>query len=349
MRAPDWLVLIFSAALCVFAAAPASAQSRSEVFAVNGVAVDATAANAAAAQVAALADGRAKAFDQLVRRLALPEDLAVRGVPRPTAAQLEGLISGVDVANERRSTVRYLADVSVRFDPSRVRTLLRQSNLRFVETRTPAVLTIAQSSGGTPAVSERWRNAWKNSGYRDALVPLVPGPDAPVGQPDWARVETAAVSAGATTALFVTARFAPESTVVEVIEIGPRGLRRDRGLVTIPPIAGDADYSRAINAAVQEISSRLQNDWKVTALSRSGERGRVQLTARYDTLDQWFRIRSFLAASSLASDIRTDAVARDGALLSIRTAGTVEQLREDLEQRGLRLTEENGGLVARLR
>jgi hypothetical protein len=349
MRAWTIFGMLAIAVLCAFGWPTASAQARPEVFVVRDIAVDATAANAAAAQTAALGQGRAAAFQQLVRRIGLPEDVAARGIPAVAGAQLDRLISGVDVSNERRSGVRYLASLSVRFDPSAVRALLRQSGIRFVDTGTPPVLVVARANGGPAGTADRWRAAWRNAGYEQALVPLVAGTDGGGAVPDWAAVESTARQVGATTALFVTARFDASGSVVEVIEIGPRELRRDRGLVNLAPIAGDTDFSRAMPALVREVAERLQTDWKVTALSRSGERGRVQLTARYESLSQWIQMRRALGSSPLASDIRTDAVARDGALLSIRTAGTVEQLREDLEQRGLAVSEEAGGLVARLR
>ena len=65
-------------------------------------------------------------FERLVRRLTLPDELAAPAAcPRPDGAALERLVLSVDVADERRSGTRYIGRLTVRFDPSGVRTLLR--------------------------------------------------------------------------------------------------------------------------------------------------------------------------------------------------------------------------------
>jgi hypothetical protein len=92
-------------------------------FTVSGIHVDATAASAAAAQAIAIDQGRPRAWDILYKRIANPADLAKE--PKLEMAALRGVARGYTVNNERRSTTRYVADVTYIFSPQAVARVLR--------------------------------------------------------------------------------------------------------------------------------------------------------------------------------------------------------------------------------
>ena len=109
-------------------AVPASALTRAEIFTVS-VPVDATAASATAARDTARLDGQRRAFAALLDRLTLAKD---RGrLPSASDTMLNQVIIGFEVANERRSTVRYLADYTFHFRPDVVEQLLRDRGVVF--------------------------------------------------------------------------------------------------------------------------------------------------------------------------------------------------------------------------
>ncbi len=66
-----------------------------------------------------MAQGRAAAWTKLFRRLTTAANW--RRQPALDEKALERLIRGFEVANERRSTTRYLADVNFHFNPNAVR------------------------------------------------------------------------------------------------------------------------------------------------------------------------------------------------------------------------------------
>ena len=80
--------------------------------------MDATAASSTEAYNAALADGRPRAWQILYRRLTRQQDWARQ--PELDAAALVRITRGYTVANERRSTTRYVADVTYQFNPDAV-------------------------------------------------------------------------------------------------------------------------------------------------------------------------------------------------------------------------------------
>src|SRR5690242_19935283 len=136
------LVLAFALAAVTFAAsadaapapAPAPAPAGPQVgdlYTVNTVRVDATAESAQTARDAAMAQGRPQAWTRIFRRLT-PQSQWARQ-PRLADAQLFRLIRSFEVAGERRSTTRYLADVTFHFNPVAVRQTLRQAGISFTE------------------------------------------------------------------------------------------------------------------------------------------------------------------------------------------------------------------------
>jgi hypothetical protein len=81
---------------------------------------------------------------------------------------------------------------------------------------------------------------------------------------------------------------------------------------------------------------------------RGEERQNVRLTALYNGLDEWQRLRNALGGVALVEEARLDALSYDGALLTLRYIGSEEQLARRLAQKGIALSNEDIGLVARI-
>lgn len=167
------------AAICLaLAAASAHAQTaptQAGVYSVANVPVDATAASADTARDAARLQGEHQAYAILLARLTRASDAS--RLPPANDATLNDLIQGFEVANERHSTVRYLADYTFHFRPDAVRQLLRGAGVPFAETPSkPLVVLPVLDSGGTTALWEDpnpWRAAWNDRNAPAGLVPLV--------------------------------------------------------------------------------------------------------------------------------------------------------------------------------
>src|SRR5579863_2534127 len=129
-------------ALC-WTAGPARAQDA--LYTVTGVHVDATAASSGEALNEAIAQGRAKAFQILYRRLTRQADWA-RQPPLDSGGLLR-LSRGTNISNERRSTTRYTADVTYMFNPTAVQRTLRAAQIAFSQVQAKPILLIAMSPG----------------------------------------------------------------------------------------------------------------------------------------------------------------------------------------------------------
>ncbi len=342
---------VFLAALCAFAPGAASAQS-ANVYAVSGVYVDETAADAAAAQASAFAAAQRIGYERLVRRLTVPDELAARGgaIPQLDAATIERLVLSVDVEEQRRSATRYIGRLTVRFDPSSVRTMLRQHNLSVVDTRTAAVLVAPTVVGDiAPETAALWREVWAQGGFGDELVPLATAPEGLQGAPAWDAAAPFAQSAGASSALFATLRVQGSTATASLVEVDANA-RRDRGEVAARINGSEPAALRAALASLAEqASTRIQNEWKARLATGAGQRARVSASALYQNQRQWEQIKDGLegAAATLISEIRIEAVGREGALVSFSFVGDRNQLTNELARRGVSLEETGQGPVLR--
>lgn len=347
------IAAFFVAALCAFMPVGASAQTRDNVFAVSGVSVDETAANATEAQLAGFTAAQRQGFDRLVRRLTLPDELSQRGAPNIAGGEIDRMVLSVDVEDERRSGTRYIGRLTVRFDASAVRALLRGQGLTVVDTRTAPVMVAPQVGAGASAETVTlWREVWEQGGYSQELAPLLTAPAGLLSAPDWNAAAPYAQQAGAASALFATLRVQGSTVAADLVEVGPNGARRDRGEV-LAAIAGSdaASLRRGLVSLADQASLRLQNDWKARIATGTGQRARMAASALYGNEREWEQIKQALeaAAATLISEIRIEAVGREGASVSFSFVGDQIALAEDLTRRGVTLETTAVGPTLRVR
>jgi hypothetical protein len=340
---------LFTLALALFCAVsqlPASAQDRDSAYVVSGVPAEAEASNSAEARSLAFANAYRLGFERLVRRLTLAADFARVGVPQAPPAQLEALVASVDVESERRSGSRYLGRVTLRFDQANARALLRNAGYAPIETRSAPILVAAQAPDAAPETAELWRTVWAESGYASELVPL-PAVLTPIdGLPDWRVIEPFARNARANSALYVSVRMLGQTAIATLTEIGPNS-RRDRGTVQARVQGGDLRAAFVTLAA--QTNDQIQNEWKAQAAASASGGGRLAASALYDSEAEWERIKQGLerAAATLISEIRIEAVARRGALVSFSYSGGETDLVTELRRQGVSLENAELGPVLR--
>jgi hypothetical protein len=103
-------------------AGPAPAQDADEAYSAT-VKVDATADSAAAARETARIDGQRRALAAVIERLSGASESAKP--PKLDDKAITDMVVSFEVANEHMSAVRYVADFTFHFRPSKVRRLVR--------------------------------------------------------------------------------------------------------------------------------------------------------------------------------------------------------------------------------
>ncbi len=346
IRILRWVALV--TAFCAYLTAPASAQQAPpDLYTVAGVRVDQSAASATQARTQALAQAQRSAFQRLALRLTATADQPRVVLLQPDDATLDRLVRGVDVEEQpRMSGTRYLGRFAVRFDPAGVKGLLQGAGISVIESRGVPVLIvpqIAQAAALAPGASapvDPWRAAWEQGGYAREVLPLAVAPSTVAGAAEWATAEAAAAQSGADSAIFALARVVGGSLVADLIETAPGGVRVNRGQVNAVIQGGDAGVPEAFRRLADAVNARLQTEYK----SRSGPvaggaRTKLAVSALYRDMAEWGRIKEGLgAAGAVITEIRIEAIAKEGALVSFSHGDTVDALAVALQRFGLSLT-----------
>ena len=353
--ASDWhlagilAILGFSTAL--WWASPALAQRNTpgdrDVFTISDVEVDATAANATEAQNRAIAEGQKAALGRLFTRIVLAADS--NKLPQINAGTITELVRDFEVTRERRSSVRYLAVIRVRFKPDRIRNLLRGHDIGFAETRSMPILVLpvfevagAFSLWGEP---NPWRDAWQAAPPSDGLVPLVhPTRDirnaALIGAEQAVRGDNDRLAA-------IARKYSAANVLVAVVgyrtgTVGEKGqaaqpflqitlnrmgkaLTEQTHLESFALGVGES-HEAAIGRAVAVISDQIQEEWKRDNRLRFGVGKELSVTVPLTSLADWLYIKRRLAGIAQIRGSNLLYLSRKQALLRINYIGDEDQL-----------------------
>lgn len=315
-------------------------------FTVGNIKVDASASSASEAFNIAVNAGRRNAWDVLVHRLTRQEDWAK--VPPMDDVTLQRIIRGYLVADERRSTTRYVATVTYTFSPDMVRRFLRSANVAYADSGAKPILVIPLAPGYVP--QSKWTAAW--AGARNAAgLPLV----IPSGDPSdiaalgplrfetavWSDIEPLVSRAHAAQAAVVLAKPPASGHMVLKIRILSPGPEQNLPDVDVPippgtqPEKGYGDAALAAAAAIGDA-------WKARTVIDFNRHATLTADVRFDSLAQWSAIQQKLTAVPIVTDVDVAAMNIGEARIVIGYAGTPAQLDDFLSQAALGLENRDG-------
>ncbi len=175
MTRTNLLNVIAALALCFSPFVVAQTAAASDLYTVRAVHVDVTAASATEARSIAQAKGQQDALAALLRRLTLSADWS--RLPTPTDTVTQDAVRGFQVASEKTSSTRYIADLNVSFRPAAVRRMLKANGIQYGETQArPALLVALYDKGGKILMWEDanpWRAAVGRQDLDNAMTPLL--------------------------------------------------------------------------------------------------------------------------------------------------------------------------------
>lgn len=331
-------LLLFVAALLF--AMPAVAQENS-LYTVSNVHVDATGASSTEALNAAIAQGRGKAFQIVFRRLTRQADWGKQ--PALDAAGLLRISRGTNIANERRSTTRYVADVTYMFNPEAVSRLLRASQIAFSQSQARRILVIPMSPG---VGHGPWAQALMAPAFRDSQVPFtVMGAEDEAALAElnfdaatWNDVAAVAARNHVSEVGLVQALYANGKMTVNIRRLG-LGEQPVKTSVEVPMLQTvGTTYPAAAQAAVRAIEEL----WKTRSVIDSSQRGHITADVRIANLAQWGEIQTALASVGNVTGVTVTAMSMNYARINLSYQGGLDQLREAVGGAGLSLTNRGG-------
>jgi hypothetical protein len=341
--------------------APARAQA-DDVYTVRQVPVDATAQTAAQARAKALIDGQRRALQRVFDRVALGDDAA--RLPKPNDRGVESLVQAIEVDRERTSKVRYLAELTVRFKPDALRELLRQSNVRFAETRGKPMLVLPVYQDATGLLlwddANPWRQAWNAVPTGDGLVPVI----VPIGDlTDAEAIDAKAAIEGDTEKLgIIAARYRAGEVIVatarlvedldaktQSIEIATvrHGSASDTVTPGAPaagpqappmPLDTPAAIEQRLAAAARTLAKQIEDDWKrANLMSFDGEQQQLALSLPLQGIADLVEARRRLSELPSIQRVEVSALTPRVARLTLTFSGGTPQLQAALAEKNMAL------------
>jgi hypothetical protein len=330
----------------------AAAQS-SAVFTIVDVQVDETAESAAAARDVALQKGQALAYQRLMGRIVPIADRAK--VPEVKTAQLVQLVSGLEVGEEKTSSVRYLAKITVRFSASAVRRYLRNAGVRFAETLSKPLIVLpvyrVQATLQLWDTGNLWLKAWRDLPPSDGLINLI----VPKGETaDIADISPEQVIAGNTDQIrSIARRYGAEGTLLtiasvsqaqgeKIIEVstsrlGPGG--DDRTSVQSFVSTEGTSLQEILVSAANNLRREIEETWKQDNLLHFDDHRELLAEAELRGLPDLISLQKKLEAVSLVQKAELVRLSQKSALIRLRYLGDPTQLKLALAQRDMALTQ----------
>lgn len=307
-------------------------------FTVAAVRVDATADTAIDAQLKATEAGQVRAAQILVERLTLPSERQSKGLPDITIDVARSMIRGQSIGNEKRSARRYLGDITVAFNPSRVQSFLRDNGLTMIATQSRESLVLPILNGGSPWADNGWSAAWRDGGHQFALTPVKTAPKDALTD---GLVTASQARAGDKSALSRTAR----QFGVDQILIAEASGSAGNISVTLSDFAVDSGQRRnlgtvtagSFSAAATAAIVGLENNWKEASVSLAANAQDMSVSVLYNSLEDWTMLQSVINNSAQIQEARLDALSKDGAMMTLTFGGDMGRLATELSYKGVQI------------
>jgi hypothetical protein len=355
------MALALAGLLAWWPASIARAQGGADLFQVSGIEVDATAADAVAAREQALLQGQIEGLRRLMRRLVPAEERA--RLPSVGPAEIERYVQNFEIADEQVASNRYLAQLTVRYEPDAVRGLLQGAALSYAETLSEpiVVLPVYRSRGGAQLWPDDnpWWQAWAEHLDSERLLRLV----LPLGDlQDMATVTADQAIAGDPDALAALGQRYASNDVMAVIATprgggatGPAGagapaagppvlqleMRRAGGEQANPAETFQGDPGQSLDDLMAEavigLQDTLDERWKNANLLRYDQGGLMVVDIPIARLSDWVEISRGLEGLTEVADVEIATFARDNVRAEIRYIGDQARLEQALGRIGLGL------------
>ncbi|MGE4529314.1 MAG: DUF2066 domain-containing protein [Rhodospirillaceae bacterium] len=325
-----------------------------DAFTVGGVPVDVRAASAAKAREQALQQGQVAAYHRLLAAIVTDADRA--RLPELAADAVESLVSDFSVADEKASATRYIASLTVHFDPERVGAFLRANGVAMVRGSDETVVLLGVYRAAPDEPPQLWEetNPWRpllaQTAVSRGLFPVA----VPLGD----MLDAAQVTAEKALALDVEAmdallaRYGADAVIVAFAEVKPG----EGAHLTLKR------YPRPLPAMLSELSSPIADDpaaalgdlaaHAVLAVARGakppvsgtmvGEADSLAILVPVASLADWVRVDRTLRALPGVKGVLLRAARIDVVQAALQYTGDADALRAAISRVGFSVAVRDG-------
>ncbi|WP_169569065.1 DUF2066 domain-containing protein [Sneathiella limimaris] len=345
-----------------------SAASAEGLFSARGISVDVTASSANEAREIAISEAQVRAFNALLRKLT-PETYHTE-LPSLPETEIAGMVTGVQVKNEKTSATRYLADFTVDFNRERILPLLRARDIPYAESISKPILVLpVYEDKGT-------KNLWDEPNpWRDAWIDIFDNRNGPEGnlqrQDDWAQIPVLPVRVpvgtlddmkAVTVEDAIYLREEPIRSIAEeygasAVMVAYASLQNNNGIrrldisyqrsdMLTPAVVesftgGDTD-EEIFRAAIFDMFQNLQEGWKdQNILDRSVE-NKLAVSTTINSLKDWVDVKTKTSEIPAIQQVKVREISVGNVFWEIEFVGNLSQLRQAFAQKSLVLDDAEG-------
>ncbi len=346
------------------------------------VTVDATSDTVAKARDVARVDGARKALNAVIDKLS---GGASKAKPlKLSDNQVTDMVASFEVANEKMTAVRYIADYTYHFRKADVTKAMQAAGISTADANAngnpggappnPAQPPTPPISGGKPVVvlpiyqggadavlwddPNPWRLAWSQrpapAGGSNLMVPLGDIEDVAAIDAEKARAGDADALAGIAKkegaddvlVAVATQRASPAKAGLDVtVKRYHAGQFVDVHTDAIDVNPGEQEAA-LMRRAADTIAADIDNGWKNAKGASPGQQGSIVVVAPVSGLDDWLKLRDSLATLPSVRKVDVKSLSRQEATVEISYVGTLDQLKANLA--AIKLGLEGGDPVWRL-
>ena len=332
---------------------PAAAEDQGESFSAT-VKADATADSAAAARDQARIDGQRQALALVVSRLPGSPDNAK--LQKLDDKAITDMVESFEVANERMSAVRYLADYTFHFRPSKVRRLVHTADSAPTEANSKSavvegggkpliVLPVFKDSAGSVLWDDpnAWREAWgqrsADAGVTRLIVPLGDASDlatidagrAEAGKPD--ALAAIAQRNGGDEAIVALATAKREGDKLVGLDLSIKRYRSghlaDTHETTLEANSGE-NAGDFLKRAADMIAGEIASGSKKSPGLRSDQQASLAASVLIGSIGEWVSVRDRLASVPTIRKVDLLSLNRHEAKIQIKYVGGSDELKSSL-------------------
>jgi hypothetical protein len=352
-------LLVMSFAVTAKAAGPVE----TSIFAVQGVEVDVTDTDADTAKNKALIEAQVKAFKMLADRLGNAS--LVESVSKFEEKRILTFLKSLSIEEESISPGRYKGKLTVRFLPTRVRSLYGEFGVKVGGEQGPTFLVLPIWKGPAGNVlweDNPWRQAWINLRAEQSLVPII----VPLGDfDDTEMISVTDVMSEDTIKLeAIRKRYDVKKVIVAFAEPAENGTVHavmvgdsPLGKLSFDKIydgeSGSVTASTAL--AAQRFHSVMLEKFKSgqsKVAAQAAEHKRVVDANAQKTISvrvpfsgpsEWNGLRSRILSTPGVTGLDVSSLGADGAVVALTFVGTTNDMGSSLQASGLNLSREGGG------
>ncbi len=330
------------------------------IYTIYNVEVDETSRNVTTARDRAIQKGQRAALERLFRRIIRISDR--ENLPSFTDQEIQEFISGFEINDERRSSVRYIASLIVHFNRTKINEVLSFYKIPFAETLGTAVsvLPVLEEAGALMLweKNNKWREAWQQYDVINNLVPI----DTPMPtlknkmyisalqakNGDTNSIE-AYIRENTLNDLIIATATVRKNTATDELVLDIQLDRNNPTLeeenttkrlsVRMPAYDenGISNIDALYLAGVDEATDWVDDLWKSKVLVNYDFASKINARGTIGKMEDWVVIQRQLGKVNLVRNVNLKSISINNVDLEIEFAGAPEQLALSLAQQGLML------------